>query len=150
MFQRAASIRDAFFPDDGTHPRIRLDITPLGADPATRLVRLDVDGAAAVLTRGEQHTTQVTWPSLSGQPMARIAFEPPARGGELRETGPWALFRLFSRAKLQAQAGSTDRYTLTFQVGERAAAFEVRIAGGANPLAPNLLQDFRCPSVRGN
>jgi type VI secretion system protein ImpL len=150
MFQRATAIRDAFFPDDGTHPRIRLDITPLGADPGTRQVRLDVDGTSIELPRGEQRATQVTWPSFSAQPMARLEFEPPARGGELRETGPWALFRLFGRGRLQAQAGSADRYTLTFQVGERQAVFEIRIPGGANPLAPNLLLDFRCPSVRAN
>ncbi len=150
MFQRAAAIRDAFFPDDGTHPHVRLDITPVSADPGTRQVQLDVDGASITLTRGAQHATQVSWPSFSAQPTARVEFEPPPRSGELRETGPWALFRLFSRGKLQAQAGSADRYTLTFQAGERQAVFDIRIPGGANPLASNLLQDFRCPSVRAN
>jgi type VI secretion system protein ImpL len=150
MFQRAAAIRDAFFPDDGTHPRFRLDITPVSADPGTRQVRLEVDGTSVTLSRGAQRATQVTWPGFSLQPSAQVEFEPPARGVELRETGPWALFRLFSRGKLQAQPGAGDRYTLTFQVGERQVVFEVRVLGGANPFAPNLLQDFRCPGVRVN
>ena len=69
----------------------------------------------------------------------------------MRETGPWALFRLFSRGRLQPQPGTVDRYTLTFQLGERQATFDVRIpGGGANPFAPNLLSDFRCPTVRAN
>jgi type VI secretion system protein ImpL len=150
QFQRATAIRDAFFPDDGTRPRFRLDITPISADAGTKQVVLDLDGTSIVFARGAQHATQVTWPSFSLQPTARLAFEPAARSGELRETGPWALFRLFGRGRLQPQPGSTDRYALTFQVGERQATFDVRIPGGANPFPPGLLQEFRCPSVRAN
>jgi len=150
QFQRAAAIRDAFFPDDGTRPRFRLDIAPIGADPGTKQVVLDIDGTSIVFARAAQHATQVTWPSFSLQPTTSLAFEPLARGGELRETGPWALFRLFSRGRLQPQPGTVDRYTLTFQLGERQATFDVRIPGGANPFALNLLSDFRCPGVRAN
>ncbi len=150
QFQRAAAIRDAFFPDDGTRPRFRFDITPISADPGTKQVVLDLDGTPIVFARAAQRATQVTWPSFSLQPTTRLAFEPPARGAELRETGPWALFRLFGHGRMQLQPGSTDRYALTFQVGERQATFDVRIPGAANPFAPGLLQDFRCPSVRVN
>ncbi len=150
QFQRAAAIRDAFFPDDGTRPRFRFDITPIGADPGTKQVVLDLDGTSIVFARAAQYATQVTWPSFSMQPTTRLAFEPPARGGDLRESGPWAVFRLFSRGRLQSQPGSTDRYALTFQVGERQATFDLRIPGGANPFAPGLLQEFRCPGVRAN
>jgi type VI secretion system protein ImpL len=150
MFQRAAAIRDAFFPDDGTRPRFRMDITPVGLDPGTTQVLLDIDGASIALTRGAQRGAQVTWPSFAPQPTARLVFEPPAKGGELHESGPWALFRLFSHGRMQAQAGSTDRYSLMFQLGERQATFDVRIPGGTNPFAPGLLQDFHCPSVRAN
>ena len=78
----------------------------------------------------------------------RLVFDPP--GGEIRETGPWALFRLLGHARMQPQPGSTDRYSLTFQIGERLAVFEVRVQTAANPLATGLLQEFRCPSVRAN
>ncbi len=152
QLQRAAAIRDAFFADGGTRPRFRLDITPVSADAATKQVTLDLDGTAIVYTRGVQRSTQVTWPSFALQPTMRLVFDPPpARGGgELRESGPWALFRLFGHGRLVAQAGTTDRYTLTFQVGERQAVFDVRVQGTANPLAPGPLQEFRCPSVKAN
>ena len=64
--------------------------------------------------------------------------------------GPWALFRLLGRGRMQPQAGTTDRYTLTFQLGDRQAAFDVRVQASANPLVPGLLQDFRCPVIRAN
>jgi type VI secretion system protein ImpL len=80
----------------------------------------------------------------------RVVFEPPVASGagELRESGPWALFRLFGRGRLQAQGAAADRYTLTFQLGDRRAVFDVRTTGTASPLVPGLLQDFRCPGVK--
>ncbi len=150
QFQRAAAIRDAFFADGGTRPRFRLDIAPVSVDAATRQVTLDLDGTAIVYTRGVPRSTQVTWPSFSLQPTMRLVFDPPLAGAveELRDTGPWALFRLFGRGRMQAQPGTADRYRLTFQLGGRQAVFDVRVQSSANPFAPGLLQDFRCPSVR--
>ena len=113
---------------------------------------MDLDGTTIIYTHGSPHATQVTWPSFSLQPTMRLAFDPPpaGRSGELRESGPWALFRLFGQGRMQPQAGATDRYTLTFQLGDRQAVFDVRVAAPVNPLAASLMQDFRCPSVRAN
>ena len=79
----------------------------------------------------------------------RLVFDPPpaGRAGVVQETGPWSMFRLFARGRLQ-QAASPSRYNLTFQVGERQAVFEIRTNAAANPFAPALLQDFRCPAVK--
>ena len=148
QFQRAATIRDAFFPDGGTRPRFRLDITGVGADAKTKQVTLDIDGTTIIYTRGALRPVQLTWPTFSLQPTMRLTLDPPA--AELRESGPWALFRLFAHARMQPQAGTTDRYTLTFQLGDRQAVFDVRVQGAANPLALDELQAFRCPSVRAN
>ncbi|HET7881436.1 MAG TPA: type VI secretion system membrane subunit TssM, partial [Acetobacteraceae bacterium] len=152
QFQRAAQIRDAFFADGGTRPRIRLDITPVSADGGTRQATLDLDGATIVYTKGTQRATQVTWPTFSLQPTMRLVFDPPptGRSADFQESGPWALFRLLGRGRLQPQAGTTDRYTLTFQQGERQAVFDIRTQGATSPLAPGLLQDFHCPGVRTN
>ena len=152
QFQRAAAIRDAFFADGGTRPRLRLDITPVGADAATKQALLDLDGTIIVYTRGAQRSTEVTWPSFNLQPTVRLALDPPLAGqaGPLQESGPWAMFRLFGRGRLQVQTGATDRYTLTFQIGDRQAVFDVHIPSPSNPLAPDVLRDFRCPSVRAN
>jgi type VI secretion system protein ImpL len=79
----------------------------------------------------------------------KLTFDPPPTGatGVLEATGPWAMFRLFGQGRL-AQAGSSDRYTLTFQSGDRQAVFELRAASVLNPFAPGVLRDFRCPSVQ--
>ncbi|HME24059.1 MAG TPA: type VI secretion system membrane subunit TssM [Acetobacteraceae bacterium] len=152
QFQRAAAIRDAFFADGGTRPHFRLDVTPVSADAATKQVTLDLDGTTIVYTREAPRSTQVTWPSFSLQPTMRLVFDPPpaGRSGVVQESGPWALFRLLGHGRMQAQAGAADRYALTLQLGERQAVFDVRVQASANPLAPGLLQDFHCPSVRAN
>ena len=58
------------------------------------------------------------------------------------------MFRMFGRGKLRPGT-SQDRFTLTFQIGDRQAAFEIRASAGSDPFTPGLLQDFRCPEVGG-
>jgi type VI secretion system protein ImpL len=152
QFQRAAVIRDVFFADGGTTPSVRLDIAPVRADAATKQVLLYLDGTAIVYAPGASRSTQVTWPGPAREQTARLVFDPPPVGGVggLQETGPWSLFRLFGRGRLQQQAAAPERYNLTFQLGDRQAVFEVRFRSQVNPFATAVLQEFHCPGVRIN
>ncbi len=150
QFQRAAAIRDAFFSDGASTPSLRLDVTPVSLDPGARLVELDLGGATLRYVRGSPaRPTQFTWPNPTQVQAARLVFDPPPTGrpDPLQEGGQWSVLRLFARGRLQPGA-TPDRYTLTFQVGERQVVFEVRIGSTVNPFAPALLQDFRCPTVQ--
>lgn len=149
QFQRAAVIRDLFFAS-GSTIAVRFDITPVELDSGASQVNLELDGTSVTYAHGPARSTQITWPGPNGMTNVRLVFNPPPRGGTgvISETGPWAMFRLFSRGTLQ-QAGSPERYLLTFQLGERSAAFEIRAGSVMNPFAPGVLQDFRCPSVSG-
>jgi len=150
QFQRAAVIRDLFFASGSTTIAVRFDITPVELDSGASQVNLEFDGTTVTYAHGPARSTQITWPGPNGMTNVRLVFNPPPRGGTgvISETGPWAMFRLFSRGTLQ-QAGSPERYLLTFQLGERSAAFEIRAGSVMNPFAPGVLQDFRCPSVSG-
>jgi type VI secretion system protein ImpL len=79
----------------------------------------------------------------------RLVFDPPSAGdtGVKQASGPWALFRLFAQGTL-TQAGSADKYTLSFRSGQRSATFAIRAGSVLNPFKPGVLQDFRCPSVK--
>jgi len=146
QFQRAAAIRDAFFADRGTTPSLRFDIAPVSMDRMTKRVVLDLDGTTVGYAGGTPRATQVTWPGSNPQHAVRLAFDPPPAGNAVvQETGPWSLLRLFRRARLREGTGGRD--TLTFQLGDRQAVFEIRVQGATNPFAPATLQDFRCPSV---
>jgi type VI secretion system protein ImpL len=150
QFQRAAVIRDLFFASGSTTITVRFDITPVELDSGASQVSLEFDGTPVTYAHGPARSTQITWPGPNGMTNVRLVFNPPSSGdtGVISETGPWAMFRLFGRGSLQ-QAGSSERYLLTFSLGERRATFEIRAGSVMNPFAPGVLQDFRCPSVSG-
>jgi type VI secretion system protein ImpL len=150
QFQRAAVIRDLFFAPGSTTIAVRFDIMPVDLDPGASQVSLEFDGTSVAYAHGPSRSTEITWPGPNHMQNVRLVFDPPPGGGTgvLSETGPWAMFRLFDRGALR-QAGSPERYTLTFTLGERQATFEIRAGSVMNPFAPGVLQDFRCPSVRG-
>jgi type VI secretion system protein ImpL len=59
--------------------------------------------------------------------------------------GPWALFRLLDRVRIEP--GTTpDRVRLVFDVQGRKARFEVKSASPQNPLLRRELEQFQCPS----
>ena len=130
--------------------RIRLDITPVRVDRATTQATLDLGGTTVVASHDKPRATQITWPLAGESQTARLVFDPPlpAKAGALQDDGPWSLFRLFSRAKLNSghRRGPT---TSSFQVGDREAVFEIHVSSTANPFDPALLQDFKCPAVSG-
>ncbi len=145
QFQRASQIRDLFF-TSGNQPTVRFDITPIDTD--AKQVTLDLDGQSIVYAHGPQRAVSVTWPGQNRMNSARLVFDPPPSSGPpvLQATGPWALFRLFGQGTLQ-QSGGADRYTLSFQVGDRHASFEIRAGSVLNPFAPGVLRDFKCPGL---
>ena len=149
QFQRAASIRDLFFAAGSTTPAVRFDITPSRLDDGATQVTLDFDGTAVTYSHGPPRSTQITWPGATRMQNVRLVFDPPPSGdtGVRSDSGPWAMFRMFNRGTLK-QAGSPERYALTYQIGAREAVFELRAGSVLNPFAPGLLQDFRCPTVQ--
>jgi type VI secretion system protein ImpL len=149
QFQRAATIRDLFFAGGGTTPSVRFDITPTELDSGAKQATLDFDGTTVVSEHGPPRATQITWPGPNHMQTVRLSFNPPptSGAGALQDTGPWAMFRMFGRARL-VPGSSPERYTLTFQVGGREAGFEIRAGSILNPFAPGVLQDFRCPAVQ--
>jgi type VI secretion system protein ImpL len=150
QFQRAAVIRDLFFAPNSTTIAVRFDIMPVQLDSGASQVSLEFDGTSIVYAHGPSRSTSITWPGTNHMQNVRLVFDPPPQGGTgvFSETGPWAMFRLFAHGTLQ-QAGSPEIYTLTFAIGERSATFELRAASVINPFAPGVLQEFRCPAVRG-
>jgi type VI secretion system protein ImpL len=149
QFQRAAVIRDLFFAPGSTTIAVRFDITPVSLDSGASTVSLEFDGTSVTYSHGPSRSTQIVWPGPNRMQNVRLVFDPPPAGGTgvLAENGPWAMFRLFGQGTL-SPAGSPERFTLSFGVGNRQATFELRAASVLNPFAPGVLRDFRCPSVR--
>ena len=121
QFGRAAMIRDV--------ASFRADITP-------RRGRLSVGGTAVEPGR----STQIAWPPAEGAPLEATLMG----DASVHEEGPWALHRLVARGRLEA--GRPGH--LTWSLG--GAVFDVALPGeraSANPFAPGLFTEFRCPAV---
>jgi type VI secretion system protein ImpL len=144
QFQRAAEIRDAFFPNGGSTPSVMINITPLtvtGADSAVFKINATT---IETLPMGNP-STPVEWPGPNPENYAAIA----AKSGMfenvslLERRGPWALFRLLESGATRMQG---DSIVATFTVeGGAEASYQFDVSSIKNPLRLQALRDFRCP-----
>ncbi|MDS4015083.1 MAG: type VI secretion system membrane subunit TssM [Candidatus Accumulibacter sp.] len=144
QFQRAATIRDVFFSKSGP---MQLIIRPLEMDPTISQFTLDVDGQLVKYAHGPQVPQSVQWPGSKGGLSARVQIAPPGPTGVSGhdESGPWAIYRLFDRARIEG-LGDPVKFKVTFDVDGRQASFEVSANSVQNPFRLRELAEFRCPS----
>lgn len=143
-FQRAQSVRDGFFSDGGKRLGTRLEFTLVEMDAGLNEFSLEIDGQPMRFRGGGRSPTQaVQWPGpeLAGQ--VRLQVQPSSNPPYVFN-GPWALYRLLDRVRVERGA-TPDRALLVFDVEGRKARFEVRSAAGVNPLSRQELEQFRCP-----
>lgn len=144
VFQRIDRIRNAFF-TFGQTPRVTFLIRPVSADAETKKATMDLGGLPISYQSDQpQPPKMFEWPGPSGMTNTQVTFDPPAGAGSPNfATGPWALFRLFAKAR---RTGTEEQFTLTFSQGNRQVAFEIQ-AGSNNPFSPALFASFRCPAI---
>jgi type VI secretion system protein ImpL len=148
-FQRAQTIRDAFFTDGGKTLGTRLEFRLLEMDSGVGSMSLDVDGQVLRFTRDSKQPQALRWPgpNASGNSsfvQVRMFSNTPGAGEAPPFEGQWALLRLFSR--LRSEPGTTpDRVSVTFNVVGRKARFEVKSPTHSNPVRLTALEQFQCP-----
>lgn len=145
QFQRAQVLRDVFF-RGGNLPNLRLEFKPLEMDASITQFILDVDGQLVKYSHGPTLPSSVQWPGPRGSNQVRLQVLPTSGvSGQVFE-GPWALFRMFERVRMDA-AGQPERFHVTFDVDGRKARFEIRTASVQNPFRLPELQQFQCPGA---
>jgi len=144
QFERAAAIRDAFFPTGGGQLSVPFEVTPVSLDASANSVVLEIDGQQVTYAHGPVLPARLTWPGSGGQ--TRVAFQsnapglPTISGG----TGPWAFFRLLDQGQ-RLDGGTGDRFRVQFSVSGMSAVFEIRAGSVTNPFNLRELKSFRCP-----
>ena len=146
-FQRAAQIRDMFFPAGAATPSVEFTFTPVSLDAGLKQVQLMLGGTTIVDPRGSEVPADATWPAAGGS-IARLVYTPTSGPDETlaEATGPWALFRLIGQGHLSRL--SQDRFMLSFDADGHRVVFSLRAASVLNPLAENPMRAFRCPAIR--
>jgi type VI secretion system protein ImpL len=144
-FQRAQSIRNAFFVDGGRQFGVRMDLRVLELDPGIGALLIDVDGQTLRFARDTRAPQTLQWPGPGAGRVQLQATAPGAAGGaKYAFEGPWALLRLFDRVRIEPSA-SPNRAVLVFDVEGRKARLEASNPNGPLAIALPELEQFQCP-----
>ncbi|TDR78369.1 type VI secretion system membrane subunit TssM [Paludibacterium purpuratum] len=142
MFQRAAEIRDAFFPDGGSTPSAGFDLQVTSLDAGVARVALNLNGQAFSYAHGPSLTGSFRWPGQTSG--VRVDFIP-ADGGNVVEMafpGLWGLWRLFDQAKVRTMR--VDQYQIELGAQNRHAKLLLNAQSVDNPFNRGLVRGFAC------
>jgi type VI secretion system protein ImpL len=154
QFQRAALIKDAFFPTNGNIPIITLNVTPPMLAGTGSLAKLEISGIpiASSSQPGTPAPQQVQWTgSAGGVTAVSLGPDPPnpsvapsrLLGGATGAT-PWALFRLVDKGKTSA---IPNGITASWLLLGHDVSFQMLTSTSVNPFNPALFTDFKCPAT---
>jgi type VI secretion system protein ImpL len=145
LFENAAEIRDAYFPDGSQTPNVAFEMEPLSLDTHWAQVAFELGDQTFFYRHDRPRRYRFQWPTPlhSG---ARVVFTPiagDAMPATIRASGDWALFHLLDQGKVSA-GSSRDRFEVGFAVDGFAAEFRIYAASTVNPFFLPALTRFRC------
>ncbi|GJD45622.1 hypothetical protein AFCDBAGC_3496 [Methylobacterium cerastii] len=144
-FQRAAEIRDAFFPTGGNMPAFAFAVTPLTLSADVSKAKLDVNGSQLETQQGVNTPVTMQWPGPSGLGKAAITldFGFGTQPVVVEKQGTWSLYRMLDTGSVLKQG---DGIVATFVIGGRQLSYQINVSSLLNPLALPALREFRCPT----
>jgi len=143
QFQRAAKIREAFFPGRSATVELEVTLNQTAAHDRIKQAILSVDDQQ-VITRAVGNTPQtIKWPGLGTTTSLQILPEMNNRESLIRYQGPWA-FLQFIRDGNPRQVG--DVLQVGYVIGGRNISFDIRVNSLENPFNLAELSEFTCPS----
>ncbi|MBC3411217.1 MULTISPECIES: type VI secretion system membrane subunit TssM [Pseudomonas] len=145
-FQRAASIRDAYFRSSGMQPGVRFELKPVAMDASITQFLLDLDGQQVSYDHGPSRPVALQWPNPNSIGVVRLSVSPPLASGRsgLTLEGPWAWFRLLDQSDLVA-GGSPERFNLRLRVDGVSVSYELRASSAFNPFRSRVVSGFSLP-----
>jgi type VI secretion system protein ImpL len=148
QFQRAAQIKDAFFPTNGNVPAVSLTVTPPALPGTGLMAKLEINGIAVTSSNQPNPApVAVQWPGAGGRTVVSLSQDPPVAGAQPSEQngggGQWALFRLLDRA---SKSPRPNGITASWIVGGRDVPFQFGTGTVFNPLQLPALTEFKCPT----
>ena len=143
QFQKAAAIRDAFFP--GRSPVVKLDVTvnQITAHDRIKQSILVIDDQPIQMRKAGNTPVTVTWPGGAGNTSVQLLPEMNNRESQIMYQGPWA-FLQFIRDGNPRQIG--DVMQVDYVIGGRNITYEIRVNALVNPFNMAELREFRCPT----
>jgi len=145
QFQRAASIRDAFFRGGVKTPAAAADLALVAIDDRLTHATIEIDNQVLRFDRIAS-LQRITWPSQRAGGRVRLQVYP--TGSAMSFEGSWALFRLIDRGNPQT-GSQPERMQITYVLDGSRVVFELRAQSAVyNPFKLQALEEFRCPVRR--
>jgi type VI secretion system protein ImpL len=143
-FQRAAEIRDAFFPPGSPNPNVTVTFSQAQLSPGAQGAILDVNGQVIQTQQVGNTPKTIQWPGAGGGAVT-ITILPEMVGRQSTETvqGPWALMRLLQHNNLGRQG---DTISVQITVGGRGVIYNIQVGTALNPFFLDALSEFSCPT----
>lgn len=144
-FQRAAQIREAFFPSGGTMPSVQVTVFPKTLSGDAEMALLEVNGNVLQAEHATSRPQSFLWPGAGSAGSASITIAPeiPGRRSEVRQNGPWAFKRLLEAGSLSRRG---DELAARFVIGGREVSYRIQVGSLSNPLTLKALRQFKCPA----
>ncbi|CAE6754081.1 type VI secretion system membrane subunit TssM [Paraburkholderia domus] len=143
-FQNAETIRNVFFAAGAATPSLQIELTPLELDPGITQYTLDVDGQTMRYAHGPPLPMAVKWPGGRGVGLVSLQISTQNGSDGVQTQGPWALYRLFDKARI-APGAAPESFTATFDFGGRKLALRVTASSSYNPFQLPQMKAFSCP-----
>ena len=146
QFQRAADIRDAFFPGGASMPGFDITITQTAMHNEVRNAMLEINGQIIATQQTGNLAQTIGWPGSGAGGSVSLQLAPEMRGRQssiaVQPPGPWALMRFINAGSPRPSGTSVNvRYT----IGGRYIAYNINSASSLNPFFLRSLWDFGCP-----
>ncbi|KRA53069.1 type VI secretion system membrane subunit TssM [Devosia sp. Root635] len=144
-FQRAAQIRDAFFPPGASAPQVTLTISHASLHAAAQMALLDINGQVIQTQQTGNVPVTVQWPGSTGGGSVTLSIQPELQGrsSTYSDSRPWALMRLISQG---AVTRSGDSLQVRFLLGGRDVSYNIQVGTIFNPFFLPALSEFSCPT----
>lgn len=144
-FQRAALIREAFFPSGGTMPSVQITVFPKTLSGDAEAALLEVNGNVLQTEHTAPRPQSFLWPGAGGAGTAAITITPeiPGRPSVLTASGPWAFKRLLDQGSVSKRG---DELAARFVIGGREVSYRIQVGSLSNPFTLKALRQFKCPA----
>jgi type VI secretion system protein ImpL len=143
-FQRAAQIRDAFFPTGSPMIGLQMVVKPNTISGNADMVLMEVNGTVIQSQQVGNAPVDLTWPA-SGAGSASITIFPEIAGRKstISAAGQWAFRRLISMGSVSA---GEDGIGVRFVIDGREVSYKIEVSSLRNPFVLPALEEFKCPA----
>ncbi len=144
-FQRAAQIREAFFPTGGSAPGIQLTVTPNTISGDAEMALLNVNGTVIEARQVGNSPQTFMWPASGSSGSASISLVPELEGrkAQISFNGPWGFMRLLRAGNVSRRG---DILNARFVIGGRGVSYKIQVGSISNPFSLPALAQFKCPT----